>query len=341
MWGPRIRRGRDDAPTAGNVELLWEVLLSRPHLRGLLYAAVAGSIAAYIVLGHFYSAPFGVVDMDQLWWAARSLLQGEDPYQTIGTSGVAFPLYYPLTAAIVSLPLGLLPLETARMVFVGGGAALFGYAVGRERPYLWPTFFGLPFLVSARSANWPPILTAAMLLPTLGWLAAVKPNLGVAMLASARGKRDVLVILGGGAVLLAASLAVNPRWPWEWREALAASEHFRPLLVRPGGVVMLAALLCWRDPDARLLLALAVVPQTGFFYDSLPACLVARNRKQAAIIALSTQIASVTRGFFPAPQGFEDKAWKYGIVSLWLGLVPPLLIVLHRRFGREPVPAPR
>jgi len=146
------------------------------------------------------------------------------------------------------------------------------------------------------------------------------------------------VILGGGAVLLAVSLAVNPRWPWEWHEALAASTHFRPLIVRPGGVVMLAALLCWRDPDARLLLALAVIPQTGFFYDSLPACLVARNRKQAAIIALSTQIASVTRGFFPAPHGFEDKAWKYGIVSLWLGLVPPLLIVLHRRFGRVPDP---
>jgi hypothetical protein len=101
---------------------------------------------------------------------------------------------------------------------------------------------------------------------------------------------------------------------------------------------MLAALLCWRDPDARLLLALAVVPQTGFFYEELPACLVARDRKQAAIIALSTHVATVTRGFFPAPHGFNDYAWKYGTVSLWLGLVPPLLLVLHRRFRRVPFP---
>ena len=293
------------------------------HLRGLFYAAIAGSIAMYIVLGYYFAARFASADVDQIWWAARAVLHGQDPYQTIRTSGFPFPFYYPLTAAIAGLPLGFLSLDAARAVFVAGGAALMGYAVGRERPYLWPTFLGLPFLISARSGNWSAILTAAMLLPALGWLAAAKPNVGVAMLAGARTRRDALVIVAGGAALLAVSLAVEPRWPWAWREALSASTHFRPLLLRPGGFVMLAALLCWRDPDARLLLALAVVPQTGFFYEELPACLVARDRKQAAIIALSTHVATVTRGFFPAPHGFNDYAWKYGTVSLWLGLRPP------------------
>ena len=249
------------------------------HLRGLFYAAIAGSIAMYIVLGYYFTARFASADVDQIWWAARAVLHGQDPYQTIRTSGFPFPFYYPLTAAIAGLPLGFLSLDAARAVFVAGGAALMGYAVGRERPYLWPTFLGLPFLISARSGNWSAILTAAMLLPALGWLAAAKPNVGVAMLAGARTRRDALVIVAGGAALLAVSLAVEPRWPWAWREALSASTHFRPLLLRPGGFVMLAALLCWRDPDARLLLALAVVPQTGFFYEELPACLVSPRPK--------------------------------------------------------------
>lgn len=311
-------------------------------LRPLTYAALAGTIAGVVVLGYYFSAPFASSDMDQIWWAARALLRGEDPYQTILTSHFPFPFYYPLTAGIAGLPLGVLTLDAARVAFVAGGAALFGYAVGRERPYLWPSFFGLPFLISARSAQWAPILTAAMLLPSLGWLAAAKPNVGLAMLAGARRRLDALIIVAGGAVLLAVSLVVNPHWPWEWREALAGSTHFHPLIMRPGGFVMLAALLCWRDPDARLLLALAVIPQTGFFYDALPACLVARNRGQAAIIALGTQVASLTRSVLPAPHGFEDEAWKYGIVSLWLGLVPPLAIVLHRHFRRVPfsLPAP-
>ena len=308
--------------------------------RPFLFAAMPGAIAGFVVLGYYFSAPFASSDMDQIWWAARSLLHGEDPYQTLPTSHFPFPFYYPLTAGIIGLPLGLLTLDAARLAFVAGGAALFGYAVGRERPYLWPTFFGLPFLISARSGQWAPILTAAMILPSLGWLAAAKPNLGVAMLAGARGRRDALILVAGGTALLAVSLVVNPHWPWEWREALGASTHFHPLIVRPGGFVMLAALLCWRDPDARLLLALAVIPQTGFFYDTLPACLIARNRRQAAIIALATQVASLMRGFFPAPHGFQEQAWSYGIVSLWLGLVPPLVIVLHRHVRRVPVPLP-
>ncbi|MGH7498829.1 MAG: hypothetical protein ACREL3_08265 [Gemmatimonadales bacterium] len=312
----------------------------RPHLRPLLFAGIAGSVAGCVLLGYYYAAPFASSDMDQIWWAARALVHGQNPYATIRTTDFPFPLYYPLTAAIAGLPLGFISLEAARAVFVAGGAALFGFAVGRTRPYLWPTFLGLPFLVCARSGNWSAILTAAMLLPSLGWLAAAKPNVGVAMLAGARTRRDALVIVGGGAVLVGVSLIVNPRWPWEWREALAASTHFHPLIMRPGGFIMLVALLCWRDPDARLLLALAVVPQTGFFYEELPACLVARDRKQAAIIALCTHIATVTRGFFPAPHGFNDHAWQYGTVSLWLGLVPPLAIVLHRRFRRVPFPVP-
>jgi hypothetical protein len=326
-------------PATVPATLFWRVLLSPSRRRGILWGVVAGGIAGYVVMGFYFAAPFGHADMDQIWWSARAILQGEDPYSTIGTSGFPFPLYYPLTSAIIALPLGFLGLPAARLLFIAGGSALLGYVIGRDRSYLWPTFFGLPFLISARSGQWAPLLTAGILLPGLAWLATAKPNVGLAMLAGARTRRQAMILLTGGAAVLIISLAIDPHWPWKWRDALAASTHFRPLIMRPGGVVMLAALLCWRDPDARLLLALAVIPQTGYFYEALPACVVAKCRRDAAIIALATHIATLTMGIIPAPRGFQATAWTYGTLALWLGLVPPLLVVLHRRFRRVPFPS--
>lgn len=300
---------------------------------------MAGAIAGYVVMGFYFASPVGNADMDQIWWAARALLHGEDPYATIRTSGFPFPLYYPLTSAVIALPLGFLSLPAARLLFIAGGSAVLGYVIGRDRSYLWPTFFGLPFLISAGSGQWAPVLTAGILVPGLAWLAAAKPNVGLAMLARVETRRHAIILLAGAAAVVIVSLAIDPHWPWKWRHALAASTHFHPLITRPGGVVMLAALLCWRDPDARLLLALALVPQTGYFYDTLPACVVAKSRRDATLIASATYIGTLTEGFVPSPHGFQESAWAYGTVSLWLGLVPPLLLVLHRRFRRVPFPA--
>jgi hypothetical protein len=300
---------------------------------------VAGAIAGYVVMAFYFATPFGHADLDQIWWSSQALLHGEDPYATIRTSDFPFPLYYPLTSAVIGLPLGFFSLPVARLLFIAGGSAVLGYVIGRDRSYLWPTFLGLPFLISARSGQWAPLLTAGILLPGLAWIAAAKPNVGLAMLAGVRTRRHAIILLAGGAAVLIISLAFDPHWPWKWREALAASSHFHPLIMRPGGVVMLAALLCWRDPDARLLLALALIPQTGYFYETLPACVVAKSRRDATLIALATYGATLTGGVVPSPHGFQESAWVYGTVSLWLGLVPALLLVLYRRFGRVPFPA--
>ena len=57
--------------------------------------------------------------MDQIWFAARALFAGQDPYVVIGPGRVfsfPWPFYYPLTAAVLGLPLALLPLTLARTV---------------------------------------------------------------------------------------------------------------------------------------------------------------------------------------------------------------------------------
>jgi hypothetical protein len=306
--------------------------------RAGVFAAVGAFLAAFVMLQQRYGTPLGGTDFDQVWVAAKAVLRGADPYATISggdETGFVFPLYYPLTAVFVGLPFSMLELPTARLAFVSATGALFGWAIGLHRPWLWPVFLGPPFLLIGRNAQWSALITAAMLLPGLGPFAAVgKPNLGVAMLAGARSASAAKILVLGGLALVALSLAIRPDWPWRWYETLERAEHFSPLMLRPGGFLMLLALLRWWDPDARLLLALAAVPQTGLFYDILPACLVARTRYQAAIITVATQVSSQGIWYLGPGHNFVEVSWKTGILVLWGGLIPPLVIVLRRGLRR-------
>jgi len=301
--------------------------------RPLAFALLAATIGYLIAADNYLGRPVATLgpDIDQAWWMARQLFQGRDPYAVDQTLHLFLTrIYYPLTAAIIAAPLALLPIDVARVAFVCGSAGLFGYAIGRQRPYLWPTLFGVPFLYALRSAQWSPLMTTAMLWPSLGWLAAAKPNLGVVMLAGAQGRRAALILVGGGAVVLAVSLAVQPTWPWAWREALTTSTHFKPLILRPGGFLVLLALLRWRDPDARLLLALGLVPVTGTPYDVVPLCLVAQSRVQAALLALATYVPAVLGVHFSQTTSLIEMKRVQSTYLLWTALIPALALVLWR-----------
>lgn len=301
--------------------------------RPWIYAVVAAGVAGWIAARWYLTSPLGTPgpDVDQWWWMARQLLRGDDPYAADQVARVFVTrIYYPLTAAVISLPLALLPLEVARGVFVVGTAGLLGFAAGKHRPELWPMLAGMPMLMALRSAQWSPLLTAAMLLPSLGWLAAVKPNLGVAMLAGARSVRAVKILVGGGLVVVAVSLLVQPKWPWDWRTVLESSTHFQPLLMRPGGMLVLLALLRWKDPDARLILALGLVPVTGLFYDVLPAGLVARSWKQALALMVVGHVSWMNDWLPRTAHTLAEEMWLNGRLALWFALLPALALVLLR-----------
>ena len=301
----------------------------RPHA----FALLAATIGLWVAADNYLGRPVATLgpDIDQAWWMARQLFQGRDPYSVDQALHLFLTrVYYPLTAAIIAAPLALLPIDVARVVFVCGSAALFGYAIGRERPYLWPTLFGVPFLYAMRAAQWSPLMTTAKLWPSLGWLAAVKPNLGVVMLAAVRSKRGALILVGGGAVVLAVSLVVQPMWPFAWRGALATSTHFKPLILRPAGFLVLLALVRWRDPDARLVLAMGLVPVTGTPYDALPLCLVAQTRVQAALLALATYLPAVAATPFGPTTTLVEMKRVQSTHLLWSALIPALALVLWR-----------
>jgi hypothetical protein len=318
---------------------------NRPALTALAGAALATFVWHSWVQGSALGSLSN--DFDQLWFGARVLLAGGDPYAVVrpgGPQGTDFPLYYPLTAVLAAIPLAPLSLDAARWAFITLGAGLLGYVVGRHRPYLWPLFLGMPFLIAAESGQWSTYLTAAILVPALRITAVAKPNIGVAMLArlDPGEARDVL-LKGGILVAVLLSLLVDVAWPSKWLHALGESDHFSPLVFRPGGFLLLLGLLRWRDPDARMLLALGLVPQTGLLYDALPAIVVARTRGEALGLAVLSH-AAWYGGAFVNPETFADRSWSVGTLSLWGVLLPALGLVLWRwrtprLEARPPAPA--
>jgi hypothetical protein len=307
----------------------------------LLYAGVAALFAVLCASTLRLTDVPATSDMDQIWFAARALLAGQDPYVVIGPGKLydfGWPFFYPLTAAVLALPLGLVSLSAARVTVVALGGGLLGYLVGARRPSIWPIFLSQPFRNAALATQWSPYLAATMLLPWLAPLAAAKPNIALALLAGARTRREALWLVFGGLAVLAISLLVRPHWPWTWFELLQGTRHFRPLLLRPGGVLMLLGLLRWRDPDARLLVGLTVVPQTGIWYEALPAMLVAQNTREAYFLTLTSVLAYIVRRALGPLHTFVEESWLVGTLSLWGVLIPALVVVLRR--ARRPVASP-
>lgn len=302
--------------------------------RPWVYAAIAALFGGVIVIRTIWGVPLWTPgpDIDQAWVSARALLHGQDPYTLVGPEhGNAYRLFYPLTFAIIALPIAPFHLDPARLLFVAGTAALLGYVLGKHRPELWPALVGLPFLIACRSAQWSPLLTSAMLLPPLGFVAAAKPTIGLAMLAGSRSRRAAVMLVAGCLVVGVISVMIDPAWPLKWRDALRTAHHLRPLILHPGGWLMLLLLIRWRDPDARLVLTLSVVPITGPFYDILPAVLVARTWQQCALLSVCTLAAGIIGPFLaPTTADFAQLAWINGHAVLWAGLMPAGAIVLLR-----------
>ena len=241
-----------------------------------------------------------ITDFDQVWYAARAVMDGVSPYTVIGP-GRPFPLeydfYYPLPAALIAVPLGMLPLLAARITFVAVSSALFAWTFLGAGWFRWPVFLSASFLISAAAAQWTPLLLAATLWAPLAWVLIAKPNVALAM-APAGSARQRLIALVGGASILALSFIVDPNWITEWLAALGRGEHFLPLIlhVTTGGPLLALAMLKWRRWEAWLLLAFAVIPHSVTIYETLALYLIARSRQETLALAVCSAVAFFWQG---------------------------------------------
>jgi hypothetical protein len=306
------------------------------HGRRIIIAVIIGLAAAavsWLLLPLTHGADFA-----QFHFHARKWLGGGDPYSggfpvMRATRVIPEPFFYPFPTLLIAAPFALLPLTAAVPAFVGLSGALLAYAVVTRCPDRIPLFLGAGFFVALILGQWSPLVTATVLLPALSWLAVIKPNLGLAVTAA---NPTRLAILGGGG-LLVATWFIHPGWPAEWLHNLhSMPPHPMPVQL-PGGFLILLSLLRWRRKEARLLAAMACVPQLMYFADQLPLWLIPTSRRETMVLsglsAIAWMLSLVTNIEAGRSPAFSS------VPYVLLGVYLPALIMVLRRPNEGPVPA--
>ena len=234
-----------------------------------ILAAVLGGWGAFIAYFSMLSHPQHVAkDFSYPWRAARALLAGQNPYEVIRAVG-EYPfnagLLYPLPAALVAAPFSQLRPEIAGALFVGLSSALLGWAILRDCPYRLPLFISAPFVQAAILGQWSPLLTAAALMPTLQFLAAAKPTVGLAAWIYRPSLRGIVGVI----ILVAIAFLVLPGWLGDWRAVVGSTSKYRGPATTLLGCFLLVGVLRWRRREGRLFIAMSLIPQLPVFYDSL------------------------------------------------------------------------
>jgi hypothetical protein len=175
-------------------------------------------------------------------------------------------------------------------------------------------------------AQWSPLLTAAALLPWAGFAFAAKPTLGAALFVAFPSRRALVSAL----TVVFASIVVFPSWPVLWIQTLHAASHMSAPVTHlwAGGPLILLSLIKWRRPEARLIAALACMPQTTLIYEAVPLFLVVDRWYEGLALAILTFVAGLWAP--PLTTAFNMSVWATGnvmVVSLYL---PCVLFVLTR-----------
>jgi len=268
----------------------------RPAHHGHRSLIAGWSFVLAVRLAFYAWRPNHPQDSDQLYYAAIHLLRGENPYPIIH-QWFPWPLYCPLPAILLSVPFTLLPVGISHVVWDVAIGWAFAWA-------LWQTSgsAGLlclasgAYLFAMRSGQTTPLLVAASLIPTAGFLLTVKPNVGVALgLARWRFQPPRLAIGSAAAILMLSFLIlprwILPRWPVDWWVAFhQRSAHLRPPILRPYGWLLLAALLRWRTAEGRLLFLLACIPQNPLPHELVPLALIPRRHVESAVYVAGTWV---------------------------------------------------
>jgi hypothetical protein len=301
-------------------------LRATPALNGrIAVAGVIGVLSALYVTGVYVVHPRSAPDFDQWWIAANALRLGHDPYAAVGASGWPWPLFYPLPAVLCVLPFSFLSVMLGRALFVGLGGACLAFAVTQRAWWPLVLFTSGAWVATITAAQWTPFLVAGALIPAFGALFAAKPTIGAVSFVY----RPSLAAVIGSLALVGLSFAVRPSWFGSWMDAVSHAPNLRAPITRPGGFLLLLALLRWRRPEARLLGTLACVPHTILPQEALVLFLVPRTYGEGAALSLLTSAALVFTWLWPTTGYREmlDAAWP---VMLLLVYLPVLVMVLRR-----------
>jgi len=274
---------------------------------------VASAAFCYFLMLHFHQ---GAADFGWAVRAAQHVLAGQNPYDT--------PLeQYPLTAAFFGVPFVWLRPEMAAALFYGISSALLAFGISRHGYHRLLVFLAYPYWGGLLAVQWSTIIFASAFFPLLLPVTMAKPQLGLPVALTNLSRRG---IVSCGAIVLL-TLIVMPRWPLLWLGQLKHYEHFIPLLVLPGPLLLLA-LWRYRDKDAWFLLLTALMPQRWFF-DAFILWFIPKSRREILFTAALSWGAALWR-WYHIPHSFSEVG-RYAVLFMYL---PMLAVILLRQFAR-------
>jgi hypothetical protein len=256
-------------------------------------------------------------DAGDFRWAmhlADRLLARQNPYDT--------PLeQYPLTAGLLALPVVRLRPELAAGVFWGISSALLAFGLTRKGYIRLLIFLAYPYWAGMLTVQWSPIIAASAFFPLLLPVTMAKPQIGLPVFLTRLSRNGLLACI----VLLVASLAILPKWPWLWIRQAGNFQHFFPILIFPG-LLLVLALLRYRSRDAQFLFVSSLMPQRWFF-DSFILWLIPQSRREIVWTVFFSWGAGIWR-WYHTPQSFNEVG-RYTVILFYL---PMLAVVLLRRW---------
>jgi hypothetical protein len=293
------------------LQLRREYTAMRARIAISVAIGLASGIFCWFLLHHFNQ---GAADFQWAIRAARYALDGRNPYDT--------PLeQYPMTAALFALPFVRLVPDVAAGIFFGLSSALLALGLTRHGYSRLLVFLAYPYWGAILTAQWSPLIAASAFFPLLLPLTMAKPQIGLPVALTHMTRRGFAACVLWGLL----SLALMPRWPLLWWHQLGSYQHFVPLLVLPGPLLVLA-LVRYRDRDAWLLSLMAVMPQRWFF-DALVLWLIPKSRRELlATIALSWGVG-IWRWYHIPASSTQVGRWAV----LWIYL-PMLAVLLCRQW---------
>ncbi len=282
---------------------------------------LASGAFCWFLMKHFHQ---GAADFSWALHLARRVLARQNPYDT--------PLeQYPLTAAFFALPFLRLQPEVAAGFFWAISSSLLAFGLTRHGYTRLLIFLAYPYWAGILTVQWSPIIAASAFFPLLLPVTMAKPQIGLPVFLTRLSRRGLLACVA----LALLSVAVMPRWPLLWLHQTGNYEHFIPLLVLPGPLLLLV-LLRYRDRDASLLLLAAIMPQRWFF-DAFILWLIPRSRREIVWTAFFSWGAGIWR-WYHIPHSFTQVG-RWTVIFIYL---PMLAVILFRNIdARLPAVSPK
>ncbi|HTW56688.1 MAG TPA: hypothetical protein VMD99_01015 [Terriglobales bacterium] len=274
-----------------------------------LIGLLAGSLC-FLLLKNLHQ---GAGDFTWAIHLAQRFLAHQNPYDT--------PLeQYPFPAALFALPFVHLRPEIAGALFWGMSSSLLAWGLTRHGYTRLLIFLAFPYWAGIFTVQWSPLIVASAFFPLLLPVTMAKPQVGLPVLLTRLSRRGLFACI----LLALLSLAALPKWPLLWLRQSVNYQHFIPLLLLPGPLLLLA-LLRFRQRDALFLLLAAAMPQRWFF-DTFILWLIPQSRREIVWTVFFSWGAGIWR-WYHMPHSYTQVG-RWTVLFIYL---PMLAVILFRK----------